>query len=54
MNRNGNTRPWNVILNGRVIDTVWYTPNIDADSVRRSLINHDGYDAGITVLPGAK
>lgn len=54
MNRNGNTRPWNVILNGRVIDTVWYTPNCDADYVRRSLINHDGHDAGITVLPGAK
>lgn len=56
MNKNGATRPWDVILNGKVIDTVWYTPGpgVDADYVRRSLINHDNYDPNITVRKGAK
>jgi hypothetical protein len=40
---------WNVYLHGRLIDTVFYTADCDADYVRRSLINHDGYDAGIVV-----
>ena len=56
MNKNGATRPWDVILNGKVIDTVWYTPGpgVDADYVRRSLINHDNYNPNITVRKGAK
>lgn len=40
---------WDVILNGRVIDTVWFTKDCDADYVRRSLIDHDGYHPSITV-----
>ncbi len=40
---------WNVYLNGKLIDTVFYDADIDADTVRRSLINHDGYDPGITI-----
>lgn len=40
---------WDVILNGKVVDTVWYTKDCDADYVRRSLINHDGYNPNITV-----
>lgn len=40
---------WDVILNGKVLDTVWYTKDCDADYVRRSLINHDGYNPNITV-----
>ena len=39
---------WNVYLNGKLIDTVFAT-GYDAEEMRRSLINHDGYDAGITV-----
>lgn len=40
---------WSVFLNGSKIDTVFYTPDSDADYVRRSLIDHDGYDSRITV-----
>lgn len=40
---------WDVILNGKVVDTVWYTKDCDADYVRRSLIDHDGYNPNITV-----
>lgn len=43
---------WDVILNGKVIDTVFYTKDCDAEYVRRSLINHDGYDPRITVRMG--
>jgi len=39
---------WNVYLAGRLIDTVFAT-GYTADEMRRSLINHDGYDARITV-----
>jgi hypothetical protein len=43
---------FDVILNGRVIDTVFYSPsaNVDADEVKRSLINHDGYHPSIDVV----
>lgn len=40
---------WDVILNGKVIDTVWFTKDCDADYIRRSLIDHDGYHPNITV-----
>jgi hypothetical protein len=40
---------WDVILNGKIIDTVWYTKDCDADYVRRSLVDHDGYNPNITV-----
>ena len=40
---------WNVYLNGRKIDTVFFDSDIGADAVRRSLINHDGYDSAIVV-----
>lgn len=43
---------WDVILKGKVIDTVWFTKDCDADYVRSSLINHDGYDYRITVRRG--
>jgi len=43
---------WDVILNGKVIDTVWFTKDCDADYVRSSLINHDGFDSRITVRRG--
>jgi len=31
------------------VDTVFWVNNSDADEVRRSLINHDGYDPSIIV-----
>lgn len=40
---------WNVYLRGRKIDTVWFDADMTADDVKRSLVNHDGYDAAITV-----
>lgn len=40
---------WDVYLNRKRIDTIFYTADQTAEDVRRSLINHDGYDPGITV-----
>ena len=40
---------FDVYLNGRNIDTVFYSGPVDADEVRRSLIDHDGYDSDIEV-----
>lgn len=36
---------------GKRIDTVFYSPGdkITAEEVRRSLVNHDGYDSSIYV-----
>lgn len=45
---------WNVYLNGRKIDTMFYSGKVDAEEVRRSLINHDGYDARIVVRKDRK
>ena len=43
---------WDVYLGRKCIDTVWYTKICDAEYVRTSLINHDGYDYRITVQKG--
>jgi hypothetical protein len=45
------TGAWNVYLRGKNIDTVFYSPTakVTADEVKRSLVNHDGYDPAITV-----
>ncbi len=41
---------WNVYLRGKWIDKVFYdTSYRSADEVKRSLVNHDGYDPAITV-----
>jgi hypothetical protein len=40
---------WNVYLSGKLIDTVFYDDDCDADYVRRGLVDHDGYNPGITV-----
>lgn len=42
---------FNVYLKGKLIDTVFYGPNIKIDSkeVRDSLVNHDGYHPMIEV-----
>ena len=40
---------WNVYLNNRLIDTVFYMSNCDRDYVRDGLINHDGYNPRIVV-----
>ncbi len=42
------TIAWNIYLNGHKIDTV-FDQETDATEVKRSLIDHDGYDPNITV-----
>lgn len=45
---------WKVYLNGKHIDTVFYTTSETAESVKRSLVNHDGYDYRIVVKKEGK
>ena len=40
---------WSVRLKGKEIDVVFYTKDCDAEYVRKSLIEHDGYNPNITV-----
>ena len=40
---------WNVYLNGKLMDTVFYDPDCKKDYVLNGLINHDGYDPAITI-----
>lgn len=40
---------FDVFLNGKRIDTVFYNAGMTADEVKRSLVNHDGYDSAIDV-----
>lgn len=46
---------WNVYLNGKLIDTVFWNKKCDggaiitAEDVKESLVNHDGYDYRIVV-----
>ncbi len=41
--------PYDVILNGEAIDTVFYSGSENPDDVKKSLVNHDGYDPAIVV-----
>ena len=49
--RRRRTGEFKVYLKGKQIDAVFYNRSnpISAEAVRRSLINHDGYDPGIKV-----
>jgi len=40
---------WLVTLNGLEIDKVFYNPGINAEEVKRGLVEHDGYDPRIEV-----
>ena len=40
---------WDVYLRGRHIDTVWFDSRMDSAEVKRSLVEHDGYDPAIEV-----
>lgn len=40
---------FNVRLNGKLIDTVFYCDKEAKEEVKRSLVNHDGYDPEIVV-----
>lgn len=47
-------KAYKVWLNRKHIDTVFWVDNSDREEVRRSLINHDGYDPSIKVTQGHK
>ncbi len=40
---------WQVVLNEKVIEEVYYTADCDAKYVKETLINHDGFNSGIEV-----
>lgn len=44
---------WNVYRNGKLIDTVFFMLDCDAQYVLKSLIDHDGYPSDITIRLGA-
>lgn len=48
---NRSTQPFDIYRNGRIIDTVFYNymDNVSSDTVKESLINHDGYPSDIEV-----
>jgi hypothetical protein len=43
---------WNVYLFGKWIETVYYQPNVDREEVLQGLVDHDGFDARISVRRG--
>lgn len=42
-------KAYDVYLKGELIDTVFWINNSDCEEVRKSLINHDGYNSAIIV-----
>ena len=44
-------KAWDVIRNGRVIDTVFYDADCELWYVRKGLIEHDGYPCDMIVKP---
>lgn len=51
MTKSKKMQAFDVIHNGKVIDTIFYGSGIkiSADEVRKSLINHDGYPSDIKI-----
>lgn len=47
--RRNPSETFNVYLNGRLIDTVFQSGPFTTEEVKRSLVNHDGYDPRIVV-----
>lgn len=45
---------WDVFLNGKWIDKVFYDTDCQQDYVRRGLIQHDGYHPNIVVTAEPK
>lgn len=44
------SNPWDVYLDGNLVDTVWFDEDCEDDYVYRALVEHDGYDSNIVVL----
>ncbi len=47
-------KAYKVWLNNKHIDTVFWVDNSDREEVKRSLVNHDGYDPDIQVTQERK
>ena len=45
---------WEVYLNKKHIDTVFYLPSCELEDVRSMLINHDGFDPDIELVKREK
>jgi hypothetical protein len=45
---------FDVYLNGRKIDTVYFNEKCGVDYVRDCLVNHDGFHCGIIAVPARK
>jgi len=45
---------WDVIRNGKVIDTVFYDAGCTEWYVRHTLVEHDGYPTDIRVIPATR
>lgn len=43
-------RKFNVYLNGKLINKVYFDCSCDCEYVKSSLINHDGYPSNIKVI----
>lgn len=43
-------KAWDVVIGGKTVNTVFYDPDMDAATVRLSLIDHDGYGLNMTVV----
>ena len=41
---------WNIYINGKWIDKVFFDPDCDHDYVKKTLIEHDGYGPNIHVI----
>lgn len=56
MHNTTNVRSFDVFQGRKKIDTVFYGNNVSitAEEVKEDLINHDGYDVGITVKENIK
>lgn len=40
---------YDIYLNGKIIDTISYMIRITNKEVKKSLVNHDGYDSNIVI-----
>lgn len=47
-------KPWDIFLNGKKLDTVYFVSSRKMDEVRRSLIQNDNMDPNIKVRPAHK
>ena len=43
------SRGFDVYLNGKLIDTVWFDVDMSIEEMKKSLVEHDGYNPNIEV-----